>query len=227
MEHTHTERESMVFYKSFFEAIEDLPGEEFKKCASAILNYGLNGILPETTGFEKAIMTLVKPQIDKNNQRWMSAKKSHSAKSAPDKKDSGQKEVQEVHNKEPLKSDEPIQNLQKDRLPQDSAGETQTLSEYEKAFPELEVEKLGEYKNVLLTPGEIEVLKDELGMDRYRDSVRFLSKYMKRKPDYKSGCHFEDLRGWVQDAVDKQKKNVKKPRNPSFDFDFEDIFEIP
>ena len=27
--------------------------------------------------------------------------------------------------------------------------------------------------------------------------------------------------------LDKQKKNVKKPRNPSFDFDFEDIFEIP
>ena len=37
--------------------------------------------------------------------------------------------------------------------------------------------------------------------------------------------------GWYDkkkgNAVDKQKKNVKKPRNPSFDFDFEDIFEIP
>ena len=36
------EREGMVFYRSFYEAIKELPPEDFKKCASAILEYGLN-----------------------------------------------------------------------------------------------------------------------------------------------------------------------------------------
>lgn len=75
---TQIQRESMVFYDSFFEAIAELPAEEFKKCACAILGYGLRGEAPTTNGIERTIFVLVKPQIDKNNQRWQNAKKSHS-----------------------------------------------------------------------------------------------------------------------------------------------------
>ncbi|MBQ7399590.1 MAG: hypothetical protein IJW06_03905 [Clostridia bacterium] len=184
MENTHTERESMVFYKSFFEAIEELPGEEFKKCACAIFNYGLRGIMPEASGFEKAILTLVKPQIDKNNQRWISSKKSHSTKEP----------------QEPCEKPAPQETPQK--------------------------EGVGEYGNVLLLPEEKDVLCKSLGKERYLDSVDYLTKYIKRKPGYKSASHFEDLRGWVQDALEKQNnKSPPKPKNPSFDFDFENLYE--
>lgn len=63
-------RESMVFYRSFYEAVEDLPPEEFKAAVMAILGYGLDGKCEEVYGVSKSILALVKPQIDKNNKRY-------------------------------------------------------------------------------------------------------------------------------------------------------------
>lgn len=63
-------RESMVFYRSFYQAVEDLPPEEFKASVMAILGYGLDGKCEEVSGVSKSILALVKPQIDKNNKRY-------------------------------------------------------------------------------------------------------------------------------------------------------------
>lgn len=63
-------RDSVVFYRSFYEAIRELPPEQFKACVTAILNYGLDGNTPTTNGIEKTVFALVKPQIDANNKRY-------------------------------------------------------------------------------------------------------------------------------------------------------------
>lgn len=68
-------RESVVFYRSFFEAIKELPPEDFKKSVCAIMEYGLNEKEPETTGIEKTIYLLAKPQIDANNRRYLNGTK--------------------------------------------------------------------------------------------------------------------------------------------------------
>lgn len=68
-------RESVVFYRSFLEATEELPAEDFKRCVMAILRYGLDGEVPTTSGIEKTIFIMAKPQIDKNNQRYENGKK--------------------------------------------------------------------------------------------------------------------------------------------------------
>lgn len=68
-------RDGFVFYRSFREALKALPPEEFKKCMLAILDYGLDGIEPETDGFEKSIYLMAKPQIDKNNKRYLNGTK--------------------------------------------------------------------------------------------------------------------------------------------------------
>lgn len=64
-------RDSFVFYKSWGEAIRHLPREVQGEVLTAIIEYGLYG---ETTGqlkpIAKAIMTLVKPQIDSNRNRY-------------------------------------------------------------------------------------------------------------------------------------------------------------
>ncbi len=36
-------RDSVVFYRSFYEAIKKLPADQFKASALAILEYGLDG----------------------------------------------------------------------------------------------------------------------------------------------------------------------------------------
>lgn len=63
-------RESIVFYRSFYEAIKELPAEEFRNVVMAIMEYGLNDSEIDTSGVAKAILIMAKPQIDKNNKRY-------------------------------------------------------------------------------------------------------------------------------------------------------------
>lgn len=67
-------RDSTVFYRSFYEAVKDLPPEDFKKSVCAIMDYALDGIPPDTTGIEKTMYIMAKPQIDVNNRRYENSK---------------------------------------------------------------------------------------------------------------------------------------------------------
>lgn len=68
-------RDGIVFYRSFYEAVKDLPPEDFKKSVEAIMEYGLNGTEIEASGVAKAIFIMAKPQIDKNNKRYENGSK--------------------------------------------------------------------------------------------------------------------------------------------------------
>lgn len=59
-------RDSVVFYRSFYEAIRRLPADQFKASALAILEYGLDGKEPETDGIERTVFCMAKPQIDRS-----------------------------------------------------------------------------------------------------------------------------------------------------------------
>lgn len=68
--------ESFVFYRSFAEALEQLPPEQYKEAMVAICRYGLDGVMENTEDpVCHAIMTLVKPQIDANAKRRESGRK--------------------------------------------------------------------------------------------------------------------------------------------------------
>ncbi|MDY2654930.1 MULTISPECIES: DUF6291 domain-containing protein [Eisenbergiella] len=68
-------RDSIVFYRSFYEAVKDLPADQFKACVKAIMDYGLDGTVPETCGIEKTVYLMAKPQIDVNNKRYLNGTK--------------------------------------------------------------------------------------------------------------------------------------------------------
>ena len=70
-----TSRDSIVFYKSFYDAIKGLDAENYKKCCNAILEYAFDGKEPIKDSVEYLVFTLVKPQIDKNNVRYENSKK--------------------------------------------------------------------------------------------------------------------------------------------------------
>lgn len=61
--------ESFVLYRSFHEALKDLPPEQYGRVMYAINEYALNGTEPELAGCEKAFFMLMKPQIDANTKR--------------------------------------------------------------------------------------------------------------------------------------------------------------
>lgn len=58
--------DSMVFYRSFYEAIKDLDNDIQVEVYNAIFGYGLNGDIPNLSPMANAIFTLVKPQIDRS-----------------------------------------------------------------------------------------------------------------------------------------------------------------
>jgi len=62
-------KESMVIYRSFYEALKDLPKLTRLEVWDAICELGLNGVDVELSGLSKTIFTLIKPQIDANNRR--------------------------------------------------------------------------------------------------------------------------------------------------------------
>lgn len=65
-------RDSFVFYRSFYEAIRELPRDIQGEIYTAIMEYGLYG--KETENLKpvaRSIFLLVKPQIDANNVRFV------------------------------------------------------------------------------------------------------------------------------------------------------------
>lgn len=62
-------RDSIVFYRSFYEALRKLPPDDFKQAAIAIMEYGLNDTEVECDGVAEIIFTMARPQIDANIKR--------------------------------------------------------------------------------------------------------------------------------------------------------------
>lgn len=68
--------DSFVFYRSFAEAMKELPADEYKEVMVALSEYALDGKDPENLSpVCKAMFILCKPQIDANNARRESGRK--------------------------------------------------------------------------------------------------------------------------------------------------------
>lgn len=63
-------RESIVFYKSYYEAIKELPVEQQVKIYEAIFEFGFYGNELKTTGIEKVVFNLIKPTLNSSVSRY-------------------------------------------------------------------------------------------------------------------------------------------------------------
>lgn len=68
-------KDSYIFYRSFYEAMEDLADSEQLDIYRAITIYALEGKEPDMTSYPKAIFRLIKPQLDANTKRYENGKK--------------------------------------------------------------------------------------------------------------------------------------------------------
>ena len=69
------EKDSFVFYASFYEALQDLKDKDRLKMYDAICELALNNKETKMTGLTKTIFTLIKPQILANQKRYENGKK--------------------------------------------------------------------------------------------------------------------------------------------------------
>ena len=111
-------RDSFVFYKSFWEAIKELPPDDREKSLYTIMEYALNGKEDsEISGIPKAVFTLIKPQIDANNKKYENGKKGgrppkENQKDSEGKPNNNQNETKpEPNNKQGESEEEPNVNV--------------------------------------------------------------------------------------------------------------------
>jgi hypothetical protein len=79
-------RDSMVIYRSFFEAVKELDKETQSDIYNAIFDYGLNRNEVELKGVAKTIFTLIKPKVNKKiSKAEANNKQSRSKTEAKDK----------------------------------------------------------------------------------------------------------------------------------------------
>ena len=90
-------RDSVLFYRSFYEAIQTLPDEERLKAYEYIIGYGLNGAEPEAGSAAYGIYIMAKAQVDANNKRFLNGSRGGRPKTK-EKPNDNQKETKNEPN---------------------------------------------------------------------------------------------------------------------------------
>lgn len=128
------ERESVVIYRSFIEAIRELPDEYRTEAYDALFALALNGEnYNGANAIIKAVMLLVAPQIEANNKRYENGKKGgRPPKNNQTKTEAKPNENQTETETEPNVNDNVNDNVNKtDRLIQDRVDDVRAQIDYD------------------------------------------------------------------------------------------------
>ena len=108
-------RDSTIVYRSFYEAISELPKEVQADVYHALFEYALNFNEVELSGLAKTIFTLIKPQLDANMKRYMNGtipkKQTGSKVKAKDKQTATKTDANENENENVNENDNGIINV--------------------------------------------------------------------------------------------------------------------
>ena len=80
-------RDSMIIYRSFYEAIKGLPKEDQGEVWNAVYSYALDFKELELHGMAKVVFTLIKPQLDANISKFKNGKKKKQKRSKTEAND--------------------------------------------------------------------------------------------------------------------------------------------
>lgn len=130
-------KESFIFYLSFFEALKELPDEVRLKMYDMIATYALTGEEMECTGVEKAVFTLIKPQINANNQRYENGCKGGAPKgnkNAEKKAEKGRKKTTSNNQETTSNNQETTEKQPKNNQKQPNENENDNVNENDNPF---------------------------------------------------------------------------------------------
>lgn len=63
------ERKQFTWYRSYYDALKELPAEEFRDIVLAVCAYALDGEEPELSGVARSIFTLIRPTLEVGRSR--------------------------------------------------------------------------------------------------------------------------------------------------------------
>ena len=124
-------KESFVFYKSFYEAIKNIPKEDQLELYTAICEYSFTDNVPDLPdGIAKAMFILMKPNIDSANARYRASVENGKKGGRPKKN----KNLEKPNNNLDETQEEPKQNLNDnvDDNVDDNVNKDDNITPYEK-----------------------------------------------------------------------------------------------
>ncbi len=190
------ERAQFTFYRSYYEAIQNLPKREQTAVLLAVCAYALDNKEPKLSGMANAIFTLIRPTLDTGRKKALSGKKGgESGKQTASKPQANGKQT--VIEKE---------------------GEIEKEVEIENECyitppPKKTRHKYGHYSNVLLSDEELDKLKIEFPTD-WEQRIERLSEYIASKgAKYKN--HLATIRAWARKDVDLPKGQPRQSQPQS------------
>lgn len=199
------------FFRSYMEALEDLPPDDFKAAVMAICHYAFDGEQDEVTGGAKVAFKLIAPIIDRGEE--ISAKRS----------EAGKKGMKNRYNKTVTNDNKALTNDNKSLT-----NDNKTITNANgigigvgKGIGKGNIKentrtKYGEYKHVLLSADELAKLNAEYGEEKTQRAIAYLDEYIEYKgAKYKN--HYLVMRKWVYKALDEHKE--EKPKNKFNNFE--------
>lgn len=140
-------RDSFIFYRSFYDAINELPKENQADTYKAIAKYALEQEETELTGISKAIFSLVKPQLDANYKKYENGRQKKSKTEANEKQNSS-KTVANVNDNENVNVNVNVNENNNDNVGDSCVDGLQKVIDFYQ-------ENIG-----LITPYGVEILSD-------------------------------------------------------------------
>lgn len=191
-------RDSTIIYRSFYEAIIELPEKNQAEVWKAIFEYSLNFEEIELTGLSKTIFTLIKPQLEANIKRYQNGLKPKNKKSkteAKPKQKTSETLTKEKGNHNPNENQHQNKNVDVDD------------NEKNRLLPLLDI-----LKNILNDFDVVEYLKTELdlknkdelilvlrGFNKWRESN---NEFKKTEYDYKDHL----IKWWKSIPISQRQK---------------------
>lgn len=190
-------RDSFVFYESFYKSIKKLDDKTQLEVFKAITEYALYHEQIEMSLVSEAIFEAFKPQIDANYKRYMSGIKGGRPKveSSEELEDKNQKVTKAKPN-----------NNQKVTKAKPNVNDNVNVNVNENVNVKY---KYGDHSHVLLTDDER--LKLDEKYPNAKELIQFLDDYIEDKPRYgkEHKSHYRCIETWVVDAVNERKTKKK------------------
>lgn len=217
--------DSIVFYRSFFEAVEEVESPEARaRIYKAIFEYGLDGKTPDLKGAEKAIFKLIKPQIDANFRKRENGGKGGRPKNQ-NKTKAKPNHNQDITNPEPNVNANVNANVNVNDSFSNEKEENDTPAPGKKTSAENKSvdnsQRYGLYNNVILSDDERDALMNAYP-DSYAEKIDNLSAYMVSKNKVYHN-HFATIMKWAREDEKEQKQKEQPSKYPPRQGSAEDL----
>lgn len=107
------ERKQFTWYRSYYDALKEIPAEEFRAIVLAVCAYALDGEEPELSGVARAIFTLIRPTLEvgrsKAENRSRAEQTSFSAEQDGNKREQAENKRKQTDNKRKQTDNKPEQ----------------------------------------------------------------------------------------------------------------------